>query len=490
MSVVLNNAYYNQLAACVRQASPEMFTHLLNQHKQDLEQAGFEKPAEALANSIKWLAARIITTESNSYKKPDDITDTDLAKLEVLRTKEGFDYFREIKIFYNQECSYGGNRSLSFEYNMPLFIYLANKKNDLTDYQTTVYQEAIARVDKMHLDWHYAISAKQHLSQKNILHVLLEGELQPNKKKIADTVFPRLAGKGYEEFVMRQHWEGPSTGRDCFNTFYSTRYPLHSAVRSGRLENVQYAVEQGEVMHTNYNNYDRSPFAEATNRITNAGYREIAIYLLGVALEKENGVKLLTESYGTSHGSSYPIRDFAQAGDLDIVTALAQADVGIPVLQGHIWKDKYIHVTACGAHVGASKTEYTVSDTGKREMVSSIEHAVFNLDPKRGYQGYQDIFGKAVAFLIENNALNESDVPEKSLADPRYLNFVYSLRRVAEEVQSRDPSFLRDTAVFTQDFADTVKAAKADTMNFTTVYGDRDKTERAIPVKAQRPSPV
>lgn len=473
---VISDAYYKQLSALMRECTPEDFPSLIDQYRADIRNVGFKDYSNVFKLNLKWFADQLIRKEDGSYKKAEQISDNDLAKLETLRTKYWFDYQRDLRVDHSHTYAYDDTHSKKCDYSLPFLVYCAKKDSDFTEYQAQVYKEAITRISETNLQYDYVIHSKgnsdEHLSRKNLLHILLEKTLHPNKKKIADALFPLLGNKTYREFATVEHKENGLS-----RTWYISRSALHSAVKSGRLENVQYAVKQGAELKNYYESYDSNPFAEAAKRSADPAYREIAVYLFNVALSQSNSIKILSRPFRTRMSSSYPMEDFARIGDLDMVIALAQAGVGVPIIEVRTFKEEFMRHLDCGIVVPSERKEYLKRETGEIRVFPSIKQATFNLNPERSYSADQNIFDKAIEYLIENKALDANDVPEESLTDPRYLNFVYSLRRVAEEEKECNPSFLNATATFTPEFAAAVKNAKEITQNFEIPYKSPKKAE-------------
>ena len=487
---VINDAYYTQLENSVRNCDVAQFSGIIQQHKANMFATKFREPSEKVfAENLEWLARKVILQQNGrNFKEPADITDADLQKLEILRAEHGFDYMKDLRIGFTATV-----RDKRLEYNEPFLVYLASGKSDLTDYGARLIEELVERLGAASQPWSLGISystrsgqGSSHNRDKNLFHVLVEGELTPNKRKIADLVALELAGKIYHAYAHTESWEG-SRGQRIYQPWDTYRGALHSAVASGRIENVEYALSKGAKQSTLYNSYGSTAFADAAARVHEPAYRAIALRLFEDALTLEKGAEILRQA-SRYKDSSRPIEDIARLGDLPFTVAMAQANAGVPELAATAFTHTSdvtlggYHSVAGGevithapVHTTRTKTEWQISETGKMENPFPFIHqAVFNLDPETGtYSAYQDIFGKAIKYLLDNGALEKSDIPEDSLTDPRSLCFIFSLRAAAEIEKSRDPSFLAKTAVFTEGFADEVKAAKAATNNFQSVYSPK-----------------
>lgn len=511
MAAIINDAYYQQLTTKLQSATVPEFSAIMRQHKADMLATKFREPADKVfEQNLAWVADKVISQPgTRSLKDPDAITDTDMQKLEALKDEYGFDYMKDLRVNFTTH-----NRH---EYSSPFMTYMGSKKSDFTDYQVQAVEKALDQLAREKRTWDIGISysmrsgrGNNHNSDKNLFHVLVEGELTPNKKKVADLVAGELAQKSYRIYATTESWQG-SYGQDIYQPWDTYRNALHSAVSSGRLENVEYALSKGAKQSTLYNGYGSTAFADAVERNTDPAYHAIAVRLFENALTLEDGAKILREASRWSRESNRPIQTLARFGDLPFTVAMAHANAGDPELavesfthSDPITLGNYHSVATGGevifhppVHTTRTKTEYVVSETGRTEdPFPYIRQAVFNLDPKAGtYAGYQDIFGKAVAHLLEQGALKKSDIPEEKLSNPRALNFVFSLRAAADAEKARNPDFLAKTAVFTEGFVEEVKKAKSLTNSFRAVYdpANPEKTrekayaaEQAAPAKAAK----
>jgi hypothetical protein len=482
----INDAYYMQLTGKLKNCAVEEFSAVVSQHKSNMLAAKFREPSEKVfAENLSWIAQEVIMQPyGRNYKEPSDITEADLKKLEILKAEHGFDYMKDLRIGFTVDRD--GAR---LEYSEPFLVYLASGKGDFTDYQTRLIEALVESLESRKWDLGISYSMRSgrgnnHNDNKNIFHVLMEGELTPNKKKIADIVAPELAEKSYRIYATTESWDS-SRGGKVYQPWDAYRNALHSAVSSGRLENVEYALSKGAKQSTKYNGYGSTAFADAVARNDEPAYHAIALRLFENALTLENGAEILREYSRWKESGRRPIETLARFGDLPFTIAMAQANAGDPETA----VNTFTHtspVTLGGYHsVGGgevvthpaiqstrTKTEYQVYETGKTEdPFPYIHQAVFNLDPKEGsYAAHHNVFGQAVKYLVKNGALQESQIPENSLTDPRSLNFIFSMRAAAEAEKARNPSFLAKTAVFTEGFTEEVKKAASLTNNFRVIY--------------------
>ncbi|MDE1153758.1 MAG: hypothetical protein PW788_14585 [Micavibrio sp.] len=513
----INDAYYKQIAHRLQTCAVAEFTDVIAEHKANILAGKFREPPEKIfAENLPWVAQQVITQANNSpyYKTPADITDADIQKLELLRTGFDFDYMKDLRITFTAMPD--GKR---LEYTQPFLVYLASKPDDFTDLQTDIIRQLVERLDAKGESWGLEIGystrsgrGNNHNNEKNIFHVLLENELTPNKKTIADIVAPKLAEKPYRIYAMTSSWEG-SRGQNISQDYDTYRNALHSAVASGRLENVEYAMSKGAKQSKLYNSVGSTAFADAAARVNEPAYRAIAQKLFENALTLEKGVEILREPSRWGKKSTRPIETLGRMGDLPFVLAMAQANAGAPEMAAQAFT--YTSpVTLGGYHsmaagndavyhapiqINRTKIEWQVTETGRMEdPFPFIRQAVFNLDPKTGsYSAYQDIFGMALTYLVEQGALKAADIPKDSLSDPRSLNFIFALRAAAETEKARNPDFLSKTAVFTESFAAEVDKARGCTNNFRVLYDAANpeknraaaydvKTTQPIAIKAPR----
>lgn len=482
---VIDSAYYQQLTGRLQSCTVAAFGDIVSQHKAAMLATKFNEPAEKVfAENLSWVAQKIITQSgSNSFKEPADITDDDLRKLEILRAQQGFDYMKDLRIEFT-------TNQTRLTYSEPFLVYLASRKGDFSDYQTGLIEDLIARLETDKRPWDLGISystrsgrGNNHNDSKNIFHVLMESELTPNKKKIAGLIPDEIAQKSYRIYATTESWDS-SRGGKVYQPWDTWRNALHSAVASGRVENVDYALSRG-VKQSKYSSYGSTAFADAVARNSEPAYHVIALRLFENALTLEDGAEILRQGSRWDKEGSRPIETLGRNGDLLFTIAMARANAGKPEMAVNTFThtDK---VTLGGYHSVAggdvithapvqstrTKVEYQVFETGKQEdPFPYIHQAVFNIDPKTGsYTAYQDIFGAAVKHLLEAGALKKSDIPKDSLTDPRSLNFIFSMRAAAEAEKARNPDFLAKTAVFTDGFAEEMKKARSLTNNFRVAY--------------------
>jgi len=491
----IDSAYYRQTAARLQGCPVAEFGAVVAEHKANMLATKFNEPSEKVfADNVSWMAQEIISRPGGrNYKEAADITDSDLQKLEALRTEYGFDYLKDLRITFTTTQD-----DKQLEYKQPLLTYLAGKKGDFTDYQTKVITQLVERLEAAGesylLNIHYCMRASRgstHNETKNIFHVLMEGALTPNKKEIADLVAPWLSKETYNLYATTASWEG-SRGQTIYQPWDTRRNALHCAVASGNMENVAYALAKGAKQTTLSNTYGSTAFADAVERSDEPAYRAIALRLFDNALTLEKGLEILRQPTRWKKDGRRPIETLARLGDLPFVLAMAQANAGAPELAAHAFSytarvtagDRY---TSRGAdllyhppvELQQTKTEWHVTETGRMEdPFPYIRQAVFNLHPRTGvYDTYQDIFGRAVKFLIEKDALTAEDIPAYSLTDPRSLNFIFSMRAAAEAEKARNPDFLEKTATFTDSFAAEMKRAKGVTNGFRVLYDAQKPAE-------------
>jgi hypothetical protein len=481
--VNMDDAYFDRLEDTLRTCAPEAFSAVVNEHKANMLA---DNAAEDFARNLSSIAGQIIIQENGkSYKTPADITDADLRKLEILRTEQGFDYMKDLRLNFTT-------------FDKPFLTYLASKPGDFTDYQTAVIKALVERLEAesqaADLKSSYSMRSSgsgNHNERKNLFHVLLEGELTPNKKAIADLVAQELGNSSYRIYVTTASWTGPQFGGKVEQPWDTYRNALHSAVASGRVENVEYALSKGARQSKLYNGFGSTAFADAIKRDYEPAYHAMALRLFEDAMKREDGAEILREPsrWDGSYGGSvdHPIQTLARLGDLDLTVALAWANAGMPEIAvtsyttGPYQIKLADYYAANGVYhppvymTAQARTVYQAYETGGQKDPSRYIHqAVFNLDPKTSsYGAGQDVFGKAIKYLVEKGALDQSDIPADSLTDERSLSFIFSLRAAAEAEKRRNPDFLAKNAVFTEGFADEVKKARAATRNFQSVYAPR-----------------
>jgi hypothetical protein len=263
----INSAYYQQLTTSLQTCDVGQFSAIVSRHKANMLAAKFDQPSEKVfAENLAWVADKVILQpNTRSYKEPADITDADLRKLEILREEFGFDYMKDLLIGFT--ATRDGTR---LEYKEPFLVYLASKTGDFTDFQARVIEELVEgvanRTREGTLGVSYAMRSgrgNNHNDDKNLFHVLLEGELTPNKKRIADLVAPELGTKIFLIHAATESWDS-SRGGKVYQSYDAHRNALHCAVSSGRLENVEYALSKGVRQSTRYSGYGSTAFADAS----------------------------------------------------------------------------------------------------------------------------------------------------------------------------------------------------------------------------------
>jgi hypothetical protein len=486
MSVKIDDAYYAETAKKVQSSPVDGFSALVAQHKADILAAPFREPAEEIfKKNLNWLAQQVVTQPGTTkFKEPADITDDDVRKLEILKAEYGFDYLQDIRIEWTTTKN---NRRLP--YKEPFLMYLASGKGDLTDYQTGIITKLIDDCNAAGKPWSLGINycarsgrGTNHNDKKNIFHVLLEGELTPNKKKIADLIPDEVVKEIYQVYAFTRKWRG-SYGNDEYKDYETYRHSLHSAVASGRIENVEYALSRGEKQTAVYNNTGSTAFADAVARNKEPAYHAIALRLLEDALAQQDGAKILNDgSRWDEDNSLSPIQQLARRGDIAFTLAIARATAGAPemAIESFTYAED---VTPRGSHtVGAAaeaaKTEFAIKPlSGQDNPFLYIHQAVFNINPSGAFYGAsQDIYGNAIKHLVDKGVLNEEQIPQDSLTDQRSLNFIFSLRAAADAEKRRNPDFLEKNADFTEGFTEEVRKASALTNNFRVIY-DAERPE-------------
>lgn len=490
--VALDEAYYARLTKNLRDCSPDQLSGVVQSHKAVMLAAKFREPSEKVfAENLPWVAEQIIMQpDGRHFKDAEDITDADLKKLEVLRAEHDFDYMKDLRINFSSTV-----RGRSLDYKEPLLIYLAARKGDFTDYQASVIEKLVEGLERQSLldIWYVTRAGRDsvnHNEGKNLFHVLMEDELTPNKKKIADLVAPELATASYRVYATTESWKG-SYGQDIYQYWDAWRNALHSAVSSGRIENVEYALSKGAKQSASYNGFGSTAFSDAVGRSDQPAYRAIAQLLFENALTLPKGAEILRERSRWKETGNRPIETLANKGDIPFVVAMARANAGDPETAVQTFTDT-APVTLGGYHSVAgqdavyhapiqttrTKTECVVYETGNIEdPFPYIRAAVFNLNPATGYYStYKDIFNQAVKYCVEKEALNADELPGNDLADPRSLNFIFSMRAAAMAEKTRNPGFLEKTATFTESFAEEVRKARMLTNNFRVVY-DPDRPD-------------
>lgn len=480
MTVTINDAYYKETAARLQSSPVDGFSAVLAQHKANMVNASFREPAaEVFKKNLNWIAEQIVTKPgTNNFKDPADITDDDIRKLEILKADYGFDYLQDLRISWTTTKN---NRQLP--YKEPFLMYMAGKKGDLTDYQTEIITQLIDKCNAEGKPWSLGISycarsggrGANHNEKKNLFHVLLEGELTPNKKKIADHIPDEVAREIYQIYARTYSWRG-SYGQSEYKDYDTYRNGLHSAVASGRIENVEYAMSRGLKQSTVYNNTGSTAFADAVARDKEPAYHAIALRLMQDAMAQEDGAKILNDASRWDDDSITPIQQLARRGNIAFTLALARATNGAPgmALESFTYAEdetpRGSHTV--GAAVEASETEYAIKPSaGEDSPFLYLHQAVFNINPSGAFYGArQDIFGKAMKHLVEKGVLNEEQIPKDSLTDQRALNFIFSVRAAADAEKRRNPDFLEKNADFTEGFSEEVRRASTLTNNFRVIY--------------------
>ena len=468
----IDRDYYRRVDEMLSRADSKEFATLLELHKSKILSAQFDVGSDKVfAGLLDGLASSCIE-KGGRYKSPSEITKDDLEKLEVLRKTEGFDYWSKLKIGYTGSVQYRSDRGRglqSFEtpYEKPFALYLVDGKEDLTLAQLKGLRELVNRSSRGELL--YALSSfsrdgYDHLGNRNMLHAILEGEITPSKRALADLLYEKDMGESsYRVFIYLQTWE-TNSGNVPRVPWHGSRYPLHSAVLSGRVENVAYALEKGERIFQG-SEYGGNAFGEASRYSHLPQYREIARLLLKQAAKQDNGDKVIGQQYRTSTEEMYPIQHFANNGDLEMVLSLAAKNAGVPIWKAHA--DTHSDPIVLGGyysgngtwhpevHTRRTKTEYFFTVEG-HETVPSIKQAVFNLDPANGFYGASaNVFDRAMEHLVKEGVLKEKNIPKSD--SPDFIPFVLTIRAAAEAEKAQNSAFLQKTAEFTPGFTEQVR---------------------------------
>lgn len=480
------NGLLSELGRLLPVVHLEDFIALVALAQERLRDPAAKEPDGVFQKNLSWLATSLIT-EGRRYKDPSRISDDDLAKLEALRKLHGFDYAKELMVPFNTTVVDGPKRNeVAFE--KPLWLYLADAAHDLTPLQVQLIIEGIERevprdaaltfyrwtgpyVPELMIR---ATQPSEHLDSKNLLHVLMERPLTPNKQRLAEFLFERGAGNSsFKVFARDESWNAPNSGRYNRSWWYGSCSVLGSAVASESPQNVRLALEHGSKLSKAGDGLGNE-FADAARRPSTPATREI-VELLMLAAEKAGTLELLNQPYRDAAGSVYPIEYFARAGDLDKVLKLAASGAGVPIEQVQSATLRFDGIPLGDTHspdgtplypptTSRTKTEYWFVEVGK-ESLAYIKQAAFNVyGDGRYYRRSDQVFDRAVDWLQSQRVLAKDEVPGPQ--DPRFLNFVRALRAAALEEYAKNERFLFNAAAFTPGFAEAVARIKNQTDNF------------------------
>jgi hypothetical protein len=359
----------------------------------------------------------------------------------------------------------------------------------LSEFQAQVLRDRIERVDGKEGYMHSSYGScsdlvirpqnpSEHLDGKNLLHILMERSLTPNKERVAEILFERNFGNSrYKVFARDASWNADN-GRYNRHWCYGTNSVLGAAVAGGDLDNVRYALSKGSTL-SKPGDYLGNEFVDAVRWGQDAKYREIADVLLEAA-QASGSHELLNQPYTDASGhATYPIEYFARRGDLAKVLKLASVGAAVPVKEARsaTYRDEGIPLGPTHSANGVAlsppttsrtRTEWWTVEVG-RQSVPYIKQAVFNVNPDgRFFTLSADVYGEALEWLRSKGVLKPEDIPPDG--DERFLNFVWSLHHAALEERASNPDFLAKSATFTDDFAKTVGRAKKETHGFRSVY--------------------
>jgi hypothetical protein len=500
----VTNDYYDKLYDLMLSANPEQFGLYVLSHESKILDTKFDEPSEQIfQNQLQKIAIEIIVDQSTRrFKKPCDISDSDMEKLEVLRRVYEFDYWKSVEVPFTSQHSYRGveaysrsdrtfEKTLKLGYQEPLSVYLVKGNSDLTDKQAAYLSDLLDRqvgsAGMLKSDYATNASEGRQLQGRNMLHAMLETSNMsehPLKARVARRLLEEfsLGDSLYWKFAARSEWNSPQNRNFSGSNFYQLDGVYHAAVASGIIGNIEFLAEQNiRVIDSGGGcDYGGNPFAYAAEIMGGSQQRQaIATRVLEIATKQSTGYEITKGGYLASEYTSYPIQRFAQSGNLEMVVLLATFNAGVPVVEVEIINDKAAitlgnYQASNGTfhpRVEANKTitSYLFSVTGK-DMLTYVKQAVFNnLDGQgRYYQAYKNIFDKAVTFLKESGVLTDDDIPVYE--GEKFVDFAKSLRNIALEVVQQDPSFLCDEALFTDQFSEIARKAKQATNNFQTVY--------------------
>lgn len=483
----ISQQYYDKLERLIQECPLENFSEIVKSHKEKVLAARFSKPPEEVfKNSLATVASAIILKD-NQYITPEQITDFDLRKLEILKSEHGFDYWKDLKIRYSSNVEFKSDlthrsSTIRLDYDKPFLLYISEKSGDFSNFQFQTIKAFIESTQPHILQISYGIRSPNSHGQfedKNLLHVLLERELSPFKKELATILFANKVLGSFKVFSHHQEWHAPNSGRYNSVLWYAYHDCLHSAVTSGIKDNVLFALENGAKLHSKQNSYGANAFALSASLINKGkDYREIANILLSASASLEDRKGYINSANTTSSDEVLPIGYFANNGDLKTVVELAALGAGAPIyetktfrgsdpieLAGYTASNGTYHPVV---HSRKSWCEIIAFEIGT-DSLPYIKQAVFNLEfAGRYYTAGQSIFDQALKFLIEKGALEKDKIPNPK--DSNFLNFVFSLKAAALEAKALDPSFLVKSASFSEQFADIVKAAAVSTNNFEKIY--------------------
>jgi hypothetical protein len=481
------NGLLAELGRRLPKVSAEDFLELVAMAKERLRDPGAKNPDELFEKNLTWLATGLIT-DGSRYKAASSITDEDVRKLEILRKLHGFDYANELRIRFNATVVDGQKRN-GVSFDKPFWIYLADGAHDLSAFQAQLIIDRVRReVPEGEAIGFFrysgpslpdlmmrAVHPSEHLDDKNLLHVLMERPLTPNKQRLAEFFFEKGAGNStFKVFARDESWNAPISGRYSRSWWYDTRSVLGSAVESGSPANVRLAMERGSRLGKSE---ARSPneFVEAVRRASTPAGKEIVELLMDAAV-KAGTPELLNRPHRDSTGTTYPIQYFARAGDLEKVLKLAALGVGVPIEKAEIATIRIDGIPLGDTHsvngvplhpptTSRTKTEYWFVEVGQ-ESLDYVKQAVFNGQPDGSYyHAYDNVFGLALTWLKGEGVLAEKDIPGEK--DPRFLNFVWALHYAASEERAKNPDFLVNAGAFTKGFGEAVGRMKEATQNFT-----------------------